>query len=521
METKESLLDQMVEETAASTDQAAKKKEASASSNKKSNAPSDAKQQQMDTAIALGIDPAKIQINRDMSSMLARMQEGVVVTLHIKRPRFTAKLEDDDLGLTFSSAAREVMREYFKLGRRSILPADLQKELDTAEGNGRYILKKYGAKTAWGRFVSLKRFEQWKIRNEEMREAFFKLRDRLVEEYDEIVAQVVEAHRPMAEDAWRRRKFGEIINAADDLTDETMRDLLVHLTEAGTREEFVKAYLKSVELLMPEKHEIEGGFAWEPEISIVPLPSLVAKDMEGANRIYQERALEDARTQAELDRIRQEQRNTQRQLSLEQAVAEQEAMAKLQELRRKQQQQEQLEREVLEATRRQKDRLIQSFYTDVIGAINDELRHVSSKILDSLTAHDGKMPGPVASQLRNLVDRLKEMNFLEDERIDDQIERLRAILPSDEERTIARKGVARIDTSNIQRVLRTINEECNLVKIQLDTMGIERENRNDGESFAVAVPTIDDDQRQTRDDEFALTVKEQRRPVRRNDQRSI
>jgi hypothetical protein len=181
----------------------------------------------------------------------------------------------------------------------------------------------------------------------------------------------------------------------------------------------------------------------------------------------------------------------------------------------------QLEREVLESVRRQKDRLIQSFYTDIIGAINAETQRVTSKILESMDRHDGKMPGPVANQLRNIVDRLKEMNFLEDERIEDQIARLRAILPSDEERIIARKGVARIDTSNIQRVLRTINEECNLVKIQLDTMGVEREARGDKEQFAVAVPTLDDGQRQTRDDEFALSVREQRRPVRPVQPRSI
>jgi hypothetical protein len=520
METKETLLDQMVDETnngeTASADLTAKKE-----TSKKKNAPTDAKQQQMDTAIALGIDPDKIKINRDMSGMLSRMQEGVIISLHVKRPRFTAKLEDDDLGLTLSSAAREVMREYFKLGRRSILPAALQKELDTAEANGRYILKRYGHKTTWGMFVSLKRFEQWKARNDEMREAFFNLRDRLVEEYDELLARVVEDHRPMAEDAWRRRKFGEIINAAVELTDETMRSLLLNLTEASTREEFVKAYLEGVERLMPEKENIEDGFEWETEISIVPLPSLVAKDLEGANRIYQERAIEDAKTQAELDRIRQEQLNTQRQLTLEQAVAEREAYAKLEEIRRKQEMQLQLEREVLESARRQKDRLIQSFYTDIIGAINAETQRVTSKILESMDRHDGKMPGPVANQLRNIVDRLKEMNFLEDERIEDQIARLRAILPSDEERIIARKGVARIDTSNIQRVLRTINEECNLVKIQLDTMGVERNARDDKEQFAVAVPTLDDGQRQTRDDEFALAVRDQRRAVRRNESRSI
>jgi hypothetical protein len=288
METKETLLDQMVDETnngeTASADLTAKKE-----TSKKKNAPTDAKQQQMDTAIALGIDPDKIKINRDMSGMLARMQEGVIISLHVKRPRFTAKLEDDDLGLTLSSAAREVMREYFKLGRRSILPAALQKELDTAEANGRYILKRYGHKTTWGMFVSLKRFEQWKARNDEMREAFFNLRDRLVEEYDELLARVVEDHRPMAEDAWRRRKFGEIINAAVELTDETMRSLLLNLTEASTREEFVKAYLEGVERLMPEKENIEDGFEWETEISIVPLPSLVAKDLEGAKDLSRAR----------------------------------------------------------------------------------------------------------------------------------------------------------------------------------------------------------------------------------------
>src|SRR6266566_114691 len=85
-----------------------------------------ARQHAMDLAIQVGEDPSMIHIRQDVSQILGHMQQGVIVKLTIKRPRFMAKLTADLLGLeTTSQEANATIESYFKLGRRALLPKDL------------------------------------------------------------------------------------------------------------------------------------------------------------------------------------------------------------------------------------------------------------------------------------------------------------------------------------------------------------------------------------------------------------
>jgi hypothetical protein len=77
--------------------------------------------------------------------------------------------------------------------------------------------------------------------------------------------------------------------------------------------------------------------------------------------------------------------------------------------------------------------------------------------------------GPVSNQLRNLVTQLDRLNFMDDRTLMQQIARLQLVIPSQAESDQARKGLARIDTGQMQRVMRQVHDAANEVLIGLET----------------------------------------------------
>jgi len=233
---------------------------------------------------------------------------------------------------------------------------------------------------------------------------------------------------------------------------------------------------------MPHQWEIEDGFTYEVERTVIPLPSLLARDMEQADRIYQERALKDARTRAELEALEIQRRAEMEKLSQQQQQErwqqQQERERQYQQLRaerERQQQQLEMERDILDDARRQKERLVQEFYTSIVQQINTLTHSVTSNILDSLDEHGGIIRGRVSVQLSNLVKQLEQLNFVKDEHIESQLQRLRDVLPTEDEKEKASKGLARINTTRISQVVRKINEEAEHILIDL---GAQPQSRN-------------------------------------------
>jgi hypothetical protein len=94
-----------------------------------------------------------------------------------------------------------------------------------------------------------------------------------------------------------------------------------------------------------------------------------------------------------------------------------------------------------------------------------------------LDEHEGVLRGPVSNQLRNLVTQLDRLNFMDDRTLRQHIERLQSVLPSQIESDQARKGLGKIDTSQMQRVVRQIHDAANEVLISLETSASPRHAR--------------------------------------------
>jgi predicted nuclease with TOPRIM domain len=431
----------------------------------------------------IGEASGQIVIHRDLSTLLERMKDGVVVQLSISRPRFFKKLSLEDLGLKIkedlatSEEALRVIADYFHLGRRSLLPREWQDRLANAENSARYSLKRHSLKSHWGAFIPIGAYSRWKAENTEHKATFLKLREELLASYDTICEEVLADFRKLSEDSWRRVLLGSSIKAPSTVERKVIGQILQRLHAEEGKDAFIDAYLATVRHALPTRIEIEESFRYATEIGVIPLPSLLAQDIQHADSIYQERALRDARVRAELDALERQREVEMRKLS---AKAQEEREQRYLRLRAEQERlrlRAEMERDVLANARAEKERLVREFYTDVVTQLNQLIRDVTGNVLESLEEHEGVLRGPVSNQLRNLVTQLDRLNFMDDATLMRQIERIRSAIPSRAESEQARKGLARIDTSQMQRVIRQVHDAANEVLISLETSVGQRKTR--------------------------------------------
>jgi hypothetical protein len=423
----------------------------------------------------LGEETGQIVVHRDLSGLLDRMKDGVVVQLSVSRPRFFKKLSLEDLGLKInldlatSEEALRVLTDYFQFGRRSLLPGQWQDRLANAENNARYCLKRHSLKSHWGAFIPIGEYKAWKAENAEHEASFWQLRAELLASYDAICEEVLADFRVLAEDSWRRVLLGSSIKEPSTVERVVITQLLQRLHAQEGKEAFLDAYEVTIRHALPTRIEIESAFAYHVEIGVIPLPSLLAQDIQQADSLYQERALRDARVRAELDMLERQRQAEMRQLSAKEQEESERRYLRLQAEQERLQLQQEMERDVLANARAEKERLVREFYTGIVTQINELIRDVTSNVLESLEQHDGVLRGPVSNQLRNLVTQLDQLNFMDDQTLMRQIERLQSVIPSQAESERARKGLARIDTSQMQHVVRQIHDAANEMLISLET----------------------------------------------------
>lgn len=381
------------------------------------------------------------------------MQKGVIVKLHIEMPSFQTRIKTEHLGLETGEAAQGVLHNYFKLGKLGLLPKELHCQLKAAEQAARKNLYRRGFDSYWGIFVPVQHYKAWKEANVTYEQRFNEVKERILAEYDTLREEVLEIYRPMAEEAWRQSALRQLENLREGQpglkqTDPKVQELV------NSKAAYVARYLRQLEEAMPDQGELERQFVYEVRLERIPLPTELARDREMADRLYQNRALQDARHRAEQESIRL---------------------------------QAELEQDLLRSTKEQSQQLADEFFNGIIRQINSLTREVCNNVLEGLNRH-GFLGGRSAVQLHNLLDQLKVYrDYLSDERLADQITRLQQALPGANasagngpttRTSRISKGKLRLDVQPLQRVLREIGEEAREVLLELDDEpGINRLHR--------------------------------------------
>ncbi len=298
-----------------------------------------------DLASQLGEAAEKLAVQRDTHAILERMKQGVLVHLHIARPRFALRLNLEALGLksaklrAMSPDAEEVIAEYVHLGKRGLLPKTYQDRLANAESSARYTLKKFAFPSHWGAFVPTSVYQQWKEDHARHQDTFWGTVKEIRQHYDEIRQEVPSKYRVLAEDAWARLYAVGGLNAASQ---EAMAAMAEQFHAEEGKSTFVQNYLEVIEQAFPSPATLEEGFVFDAELSVIPLPSVLAQDLSQAGLIISARAIKDAATRAELERIENERQLEVERIRREREKLDLERQAELRLLNEKQQQERQL-----------------------------------------------------------------------------------------------------------------------------------------------------------------------------------
>jgi len=332
---------------------------------------------------------------------LQLMREGIIVALHLRRWRARAKLTFADLGLPVNDdRERETFAELLELGDKRLLPARYIKALNSIDSGARKCLDRHSYKTFWGNFVPVTAYAGWKEQNETYRQRYFQIRDEIVENYDRIVQDLIDGYAVAARAAYRR------LNALDPQAMSNGEYRAEAPSRACREDDFVDAFMSRIVALIPSRDRIRDSFAYEVELSYVPLPSLLAEDLAEAERIQARREMERLEEEMKRDSLWRE-------IRLEEEAA-----------RERQRLLEAMNRDVVEKARQQKEELIDGFLADLVRQLRGLVYEATTDVLAGIQKQGRLHPRSVV-QLKNLVDQVANLNFFGDEEIDRMIARVR------------------------------------------------------------------------------------------------
>lgn len=323
----------------------------------------------------LGILPQDLRQRE--SRWLDLMQEGVLVTLTVRRWRAQAKLDLADLGLT--AQAGDLVDDLLKLGSKQLLPSPLLRQLTATESAGRKTLARFGIPTHWGAFVPATAFQAWRAADQEHMTRYFDLRDRIVADYETIVADLMADYQHAARLAFDRA------------------DRLAGVLPVS-RSEFVQEFTQRVQALIPSPSAIYASFAWEHSFSYIPLPAMLA-DQQALDAALVDRLTTDARWR-------------------EVAIADAADRAHRQELAA-------MHEAVLAEARTRKQELIDGFLSDLAVQLRSTVYNACTDVLAAMQRNDGKLHPRSVVQLRNLMEQVARLDFFGDADVGPMMEQVR------------------------------------------------------------------------------------------------
>lgn len=339
------------------------------------------------------------------------MKQGVLVRLHIRRCRFTAKLELADLGVSGSSArVSQALSRTLVLGEKRLLPEKYMTALEKIESRARRLLQKCSFTTELGSFLPVSAYATWKQEITALREQYFQLRDEILAKHASLVEQVLAEYAIVAADTYQRIR---------DASPEALSESQV---------EFVASYCQRIEALIPDPERIRATFDF----------TFTLKD--GVKELDDDAEMElPASTSVLLEQLRVQAGNR----TFQQAV---------------------MERDLLTQEREQKKTMIDSFLSALVAQLRSLIYEVATDVLATLQKRtDGKFSPRSLVQLKNLVRQVSQLNFYEDaeiERLLSQVQRIVDQSPEARQRSIAEIGQRLRDIATVARsTLLSLDEE--------------------------------------------------------------
>lgn len=372
------------------------------------------------------------------------LSQGVIVKIHMSRWRARTSLDFTDLGLHLNGEAR-LYDDLISLGSKLLLDRATEKALVSIESQARQTPGKHGFTTTFGAFVPATAFAGFMEAMDELKARWFAKAAEIANDYDRVVMPHVDKFAEAARVAYKRANR---LQAGQDLD-------YRYLPE----DQYVDRFMSRIRSLIPTADQIRDSFSFDVEFTYVPLPSMLAADEAAADRIR----LEAIRNRDALSSERQ------RQAAIDA-----------------------MNRQVLEQARQDKERLVTGFIADVAAQLRTLTFEALSDVHKSLN-RNGKLHSRSIVQVRNLIDQLTRLNFVNDPDIERVINQLRAIAdtPADSRDIAQVQDVIRELRTATRQQLVLLGQERRVDRTDaLDTPTLERRDGSRNGAAIVAVPNV-------------------------------
>lgn len=375
---------------------------------------------------------------------LELLSQGVIVKVHMSRWRARTSLDFTDLGLHLNGEAR-LYGDLISLGSKLLLDRATEKALVSIESQARQTPSKHGFTTTFGAFVPATAFAGFMESMNELKARWFAKADEIANDYDRVVMPHVDKFADTARIAYKRANR---LQAGQDVD-------YRYLPE----DQYVDRFMNRIRSLIPNAEQIRESFSFDLELSYIPLPSMLAADEAQADRIR----LDAIRNRDALDTERQKA-----------------AALKM------------MNQQVLEQARMDKERLVTGFIADIAAQLRALTFEALSDVQKSLN-RNGKLHSRSIVQVRNLIDQLTRLNFVNDADIERVIDQLRTIAdtPADSRDIGQVQDVIRELRAATRQQLVLLGQERRVDRTDaLDTPTLERRDTNRNGAAIVAVPNV-------------------------------
>ena len=284
--------------------------------------------------------------------------DGVLMYPHVGFWSGAKGLNPEDLGLTAGDVA-----DAYKLGRKMLVPEDVIKKFRHLEGQARNMVDKNSFSFPIGnsKFVPRSCFNTVVTRLKEIQAQYMSLADDLVAKFDEYREQMLPIYRQAAEDAFERRN-PEVQEFGIDADPEALR-----IKREQDKVAFVDQFLARIQTHYPAASSLRNKFylSWDIyEIAAPQMKLTTAEDVMQTEEAQREAAVE-------AHRLMQEK--------------------------------------------------ISGFVSEVVTSLRQETAEVCGRIANAIKG--GKViRSTTIDSLRNFIDRFKDMNFVGDQSISEQLD---------------------------------------------------------------------------------------------------
>lgn len=364
----------------------------------------------------------RINVLRPQWAALTR--EGCVIKIEVGRWRGVTDLSLSDIGLHTSGDEGQTIKEVVRPGKLYLLSRDLLKQFASIENKARNRLNVAGMPTYWGRFVTVDKYEELQEHLIGYKDEYETLVAEVIGQLEQLIEEQLAIHGRLARQSYRR------LMRQMERTSDVYQQL-----EAKGEDQFARDYVERIKVNIPSPEHIAAKFRFEINLSHIPLQHVMDEHAATQARIDVE--AEKTSSMARLIEYREE---LGRQTAQQEADAEQDMI-----LIRQRAEQAKLRAAETQADHRQRQlaamnaAVIQSAQERLQREVDDNLKfmigHVHGLIYDTCTgvrqkivANDGKLLGKSASQLRNLLKNLGELNITNDMEVEAMITALRTAL---------------------------------------------------------------------------------------------